>query len=118
MKLSINWTQFINNYQKSTLEVYTRLLICNPQPKIKSHVVESQITFLVWPCLTLTEKQHTVKHMIIFNVFTSAAFEAFAEAYLCFFVSSSTKKNAEAIKFLGILKKIRHPEWNMYFFEK
>ena len=28
------------------------------------------------------------------------------------------KKNAEAIKFLGILKKMRHPEWNMYFFEK
>ena len=39
--------------------------------------------------------------------FTSAAFEAFAEAYLCFLVSASAKKkqNAEAIKFLGILKK-------------
>ena len=37
--------------------------------------------------------------------FTSAAFEAFAEAYLCFLVSASAKKNAEVIKFLGILKK-------------
>ena len=40
--------------------------------------------------------------------FASAAFEAFAEAYLCFLVSTSAKKkkkNAEAIKFFGILKK-------------
>ena len=37
--------------------------------------------------------------------FTSAALEAFAEAYLCFLVSASAKKNAEVIKFLGILKK-------------
>ena len=43
--------------------------------------------------------------------FTSAAFKAFAEAYLCFLVSASEKKktkktkHAEAIKFLGILKK-------------
>ena len=37
--------------------------------------------------------------------FTSAALEAFAEAYLCFLVSASAKKNAEVIRFLGILKK-------------
>ena len=30
--------------------------------------------------------------------FTSAAFEDFADAYLCFFVSASAKKNAEVIK--------------------
>ena len=29
----------------------------------------------------------------------------FAKAYLCFLVSALAKKNAEAIKFLGILKK-------------
>ena len=29
----------------------------------------------------------------------------FAKAYLCFLVSAMAKKNAEAIKFLGILKK-------------
>ena len=48
--------------------------------------------------------------MIIFLMiqsvsFTSAAFEAFAEAYLCFLVSASAKKNAKAIEFLGILNK-------------
>ena len=38
--------------------------------------------------------------------FTSAAFEAFAEAYLCFLVYAlAKKKNAEAIEFLGILNK-------------
>ena len=37
--------------------------------------------------------------------FTSAAFEAFAEAYLSFFSICLGKKNAEVIKFLGILKK-------------
>ena len=36
--------------------------------------------------------------------FTSAAFEAFAEAYLCFFSICLDRKNAEAIKFPGILK--------------
>ena len=38
--------------------------------------------------------------------FTSAAFETFAEANLCFLVSASAKKIAEAIQFLGILKKV------------
>ena len=40
-------------------------------------------------------------------IFTSAAFEAFAEAYLPFSVSASadTKKTVEVIKFLVILKK-------------
>ena len=38
--------------------------------------------------------------------FTSAAFESFAEGYLCFFsICLAKKKNAKAIKFLGILKK-------------
>ena len=37
--------------------------------------------------------------------FTSAAFEAFAEACLYFLVQALKKKNADVIKFLGILKK-------------
>ena len=37
--------------------------------------------------------------------FTSAAFEDFAEAYLCFLVSATAKENDEVRKFLGILKK-------------
>ena len=80
--------------------------------KIKSHVVESQIKLLVWPCLSLTEKQRTMNHTWSFLriqsvIVTSAAFEAFAETYLCFLVSSSLKKkkNAKANKFLGIWKK-------------
>ena len=36
--------------------------------------------------------------------FTSAAFEAFAEAYHMFFSICLAQKNAEVIKFLGILK--------------
>ena len=36
---------------------------------------------------------------------TNAAFEDFAESYLCFLVFASAKKNAEVIKFLAILKK-------------
>ena len=35
--------------------------------KTKSHVVESQITLLVGPCLSLAEKQSTMNHMIIFS---------------------------------------------------
>ena len=34
----------------------------------------------------------------------SANAEGFAEAYICFVVSASAKKNAEAIEFVGILK--------------
>ena len=37
--------------------------------------------------------------------FTSAAFQDFPKAYLCFLVSASPKKIAEEIKFLGILQK-------------
>ena len=48
--------------------------------------------------------------------FTCAAFEAFAEAYLCFLVSASAKKNAEVIKFLGILKK--YVSENKFLFKK
>ena len=49
--------------------------------------------------------------------FTSAAFEAFAEAYLCFLVlprQKKKKKNAAVIKFLGILKTM--PPRTKYIF--
>ena len=42
-------------------------LFATASRKIESQVVESQITSLVWPWLSLTEKQRTVNHMIIFN---------------------------------------------------
>ena len=58
---------------------------------------------------------------------TSATFEAFAEAYLCFLVSATAnkrkinnnkKKNAEAIKFLGVLKKYVSKKKNIFSFKK
>ena len=71
-------------------------LFATSSRKIKSHAVESQITFFVWPCLSLTEKHRAINHMIILMIqlirFISAVFEAFAEAYLCFSVSASAKK--------------------------
>ena len=83
-------------------------LFATSSRKIKSHVVESQITLLVWPCLNHLQKNIaqliTWSFLMIQSVsFTSAAFEAFAEAYLCFLVPALAK-NAEVIKFLGILK--------------
>ena len=92
--------------------------------KIKSHVVESQITLLAWPCLNHLQKK--IAQLIIWSFlmilswrFTSAAFEAFAEPYLCFLVSASAKKkkkkNAEVIKFLGILKE-NMSSWIKYIF--
>ena len=54
-------------------------LVVTSSQKIKSHAVESQKASLVWPCLSLTEKQHTVNRMIIFNdsisKFYQSAFE-------------------------------------------
>ena len=90
--------------------------------KIKSHVVESQIALLVCPCLNHLQKNIAQlirwSFLIIQSVsFTSAAFEAFAEAYLCFLVSASAKKNAEVMKFLGILKKYVS-ENKMFFVNK
>ena len=74
--------------------------------KTKSQVVESRITLLVWSCLSLVEKQRTINHMIFFNDSISKFYQcgAFAEAYL-YFLATKKKKNAEAMKFLGILKK-------------
>ena len=78
--------------------------------KIKSHVVESQITLLVWPCLSLTEKQHTINHMIIFNdlisKFYQCSIRGFCRGISMFFSICLGKKNAEVIKFLGILKNM------------
>ena len=108
-------------------------LFATSSRKIKSHVVERQITLLVWPCLNhLQENIAQINHMIIFNDSVSkfyqycivklfsvitkllamnkyinriVAFEAFADAHLWFLVSASAEKNAEVIKFLRILKK-------------
>ena len=81
-------------------------LFATSSRKIKSHVVESQITLLVWPCLSLTEKQRTINHMIIFNDSISKFYQCSIQGFwrgICFLVSASAKK-IPRIKFLGILK--------------
>ena len=84
-------------------------LFATSSRKIKSHVVESQITLLVWPCLSLTEKQRTINHMIIFNDSISKFYQCsiwgFCQGISMFFSIFLSKKKTEVIKFLGILKK-------------
>ena len=78
--------------------------------KIKSHVVEGQITLLIWSYLSHLQKNITqlitLSFLMIHSAsFTSAAFEAFGEVYLCFFSICLSQKYTEVIKFVGILKK-------------
>ena len=66
--------------------------------------MESQMSLIVWPCLTHLHKNIaqliTWSCLMIQSVsFTSAAFKYFAEGYLCFLASAS------AIRFLRILRK-------------
>ena len=73
--------------------------------------MERQIKLLAWPCLSLTEKQWTINHMVIFNdsisKFYKCSIRGFCRGISMFLVSTSAKKkkNTEAIKFLRILKK-------------
>ena len=84
-------------------------LFATSNPKIKSQVVESQIMSLVWPYLSLTEKQRSVNHMIMFNDSISKFYQwsaqGFRQGISMFFSICLSKKNGEAIKSLGILKK-------------
>ena len=56
--------------------------------------------------------------MIQLVSFTSAVFEAFTEAYQCFLVSVSIKKEAKAIKFSGIFKILCLQEKNIFLLKK
>ena len=58
-------------------------LLATSNQKIKDHVVECQITSLVWPWLSLTEKQRTINHMIIFFLMIqSISFTSAAKSYM------------------------------------
>ena len=97
-------------------------LFATSSRKIKRDVVESQITLLVWPSLNHLLKNITQlitwSFLIIQSVsFIGAAFEASVEAYLCFLVSVSAKKNAEVIKFCGIFKNCVS-ENKIYFYSR
>ena len=72
---------------------------------IESYVVESQITLLVWSCWN--HLRENIAHMIIFSGLSSKLYQwSIREAYMSmFFGICLGKKNAEVIKFLGILKK-------------
>ena len=84
-------------------------LFATSSRNVKSHVVESQITLLVRPCLSLIVKQRTINHMIIFNdsisKFYHCSIWGFCWGISVFFSIYLGKKNAEAIIFLAILKK-------------
>ena len=87
-------------------------LFATSTQRIKIHVVESQITLLVWPYLSLTEKYRTINHMIIFNDSISKFYQCSILGFyrgisMCFSIclGKKKKKNAQVTKFLGILKK-------------
>ena len=61
--------------------LWIEAFICNLRRKIKSHVVESQITLLVWPFLLITEKQHRMNHMIIFNDLISKLYQCSIQGF-------------------------------------
>ena len=71
--------------------------------------MESQITLLVWPYLSLTEKQRAINHMMVFNdsvsKFYQCSIRGFCKVISMFHNICLSKRNAEAIKFLEILKK-------------
>ena len=78
--------------------------------KIKFHVVENQVTLLVWPCLNHLQKNRTIHHMIIFNDSISKFYQCciwgFYRAISMFFSICLGEKNAEVIKFFVILKNM------------
>ena len=84
-------------------------LFATSSRKIKSHAVERQITFPVWTCFSLTEKQRTINHRISFDNLISNFYECtirgFCQDITVFFSICLGKKHAEAIQLLGILKK-------------
>ena len=84
-------------------------LFATSSGKIKSHIAEIQTTLLVWPGLSLTEKHRTINHMIIFNDSISKFYQCsiwgICRGISMFFSICLDKKNAEVIKFWGMLKK-------------
>ena len=77
-------------------------LFVTSSQKIKNHVMETQITLLVCPCLSLTQKQHTFNHMIIYNNSISKfchIIRGFCQGISMFFSICLAKRNVEVIKF-------------------
>ena len=77
-------------------------LMATSSRKIKSHVVESQITLLVWPCLIQLQKNIAQLITWLFLMIQSVSFSSVAFGASMFFSICLGKKNAEAIKFLDL----------------
>ena len=97
-------------------------LLTTSSRESKIHAVESQITLVVWRCLSLTEKQHKINRMIIFNDSVSKFYQCNIWGLcwgksmvfsICF--GQKKKQTEQAIKFLGILTKNMSP-WIKYIF--
>ena len=62
----------------------------------ESHAVGSPITLLIWPCFSLTEKQHTINDVIIFNdsisKFYQCCMRGFCQGISIFFSICLVKK--------------------------
>ena len=90
---------------------------------LESSQMTSQMTLLFWPCLSLIEIQRTFNHMIIFNDLNSKFYlysiRGFWRSISLFFSiwlaqKKKKKKNAGAIRSLGILKNMS--PWIKYIF--
>ena len=77
-------------------------LMATSSRKIKSHVVESQITLLVWPCLIQLQKNIAQLITWLFLMIQSVSFSSVAFEASMFFSICLGEKNAEAIKFLDL----------------
>ena len=92
-------------------------LFATSSQKIKSHVVESQTTLLVWPCLSLTEKQRTFNHKIIFNdsisKFPQCSIRGFSQGISIFFSICLAKKNCILFSYFFCSLISVSKKWNM-----
>ena len=88
-------------YMENTRASYSNLILfANPLTCGKEHGLKTE---------TLNQKTSKKRKIKLPNSVQnsprqSANAEGFAEAYICFVVSASAKKNAEAIEFVGILQ--------------
>ena len=83
-------------------------LFATSSRKIKSHVVESQITLIVWPCLNQLQKNiaQLITWSFLMIKFYQCSIWGFCRGISMFLVSTLAEKNPEVIKFLGKLKNM------------
>ena len=88
-------------YMENTRASYSNLILfadpltCGKEHRLKTETLNQK---------TSKKRKIRLPNSVQNSPWQSANAEGFAEAYICFVVSASAKKNAEAIEFLGILK--------------